>query len=115
MQKPKIISFSQLEWQPHPTIHGVDVKQVLTTSPRDVVLAKVEPGNEIPWHVHEDTTEVAYMLQGRGLLRTSASESFEPFDEIEAIAGECMIIPVGLWHSLQNLTTETIEIFALHT
>lgn len=112
---PQIYSFPQMAWQPHPTLDGVQSKRIETGVPHDVLLAQVASQNEIPWHVHPEWVEVAYILNGQGLLRTSPHKTHEPYQEYAVKAGEVMVIPAGLWHCVINPHDTPMEIFAIHT
>src|SRR5947207_14708444 len=65
------VNLEQIPWQPHPTIPGVLTKifENRASPPyADVMLAQVAVGGAIPWHVHENASETAYVLQGEGTL-----------------------------------------------
>ena len=118
MQEPILIPFDEIDWAPHPTIPGVESRMFINEAsfaPTDALLARLEPGREIPWHVHETDTEVVYTLQGRSLLLCAEHEGAEEVTRYESIPGRAVIIPPGLWHAVQNPYDETMIAFALHT
>lgn len=113
-----IIDFSQEQWIPHPTIAGIEsklFKNAAAYAPSDVLLARVNIGGVIPWHVHPDESEVAYVLQGEGVLLTAESEQHESAQEQKVTSGSAMLIPPNLWHSLVNTGELEMILFALHT
>lgn len=110
------LEFSQLAWLPHPTIQGVETRFFATGQPvMDVLLARVEVGQTIGWHVHPETCEVGYVLQGQGRLSFSETESREKTSHINLQTGTAVLVPSGIWHSLSNTGTEILMLFALHT
>jgi quercetin dioxygenase-like cupin family protein len=55
----------------------------------------IDPGMTAPWHAHA-SEEVIIVLEGRGEYRTeTGSEAYQ--------AGDAMIVPAGLKHSLANV------------
>src|SRR5438046_1497907 len=71
MDELHIVNLEQIPWQPHPTIPGVLTKvfENRASHPHvDVMLAQVAVGGAIPWHVHENASETAYVLKGEGKL-----------------------------------------------
>jgi quercetin dioxygenase-like cupin family protein len=110
------LNLPEMTWLPHPTITGIETKlfqNAAPHSPVDVLLAKV--ATEIPWHVHPETCEIAYLLQGRGKIYSASSATQEDMAESDWLAGHALIVPAGIWHAVKNLGTEPMVIFALHT
>jgi quercetin dioxygenase-like cupin family protein len=55
----------------------------------------IDPGVTVPWHAHA-SEEVIVVLAGRGEYRTeTCSEAYQ--------AGDVMIVPAGVQHSLVNV------------
>lgn len=118
MDTPVSINFEQLTWQPHPTIAGIEIKLLQNDtgfSPTDVLIATVAEQGEIPWHVHETDSEIAYVVQGTGTLYCAADESHKSATETAMTAGNAVIVPPGLWHSVHNIGDGDLLIFAAHT
>ena len=117
MQPPVSVDFAQLDWQAHPSIAGIQTKFVQNDSPFppiDLLIATVAAGGEIPWHVHESDSELAYVLQGEGILRYSADESHENAAEIPLPTGSAVIVPPSVWHHVQNTGGVDLLLFASH-
>jgi mannose-6-phosphate isomerase-like protein (cupin superfamily) len=117
MNDVQLVDFNQQDWSDHPTIPGVAVKLFqpdASGSPEDLLIARVEPGGTIPWHVHS-TVEIAYFLQGTGSLSTSATEARDQVHAVAVAGGTGLVVPAGVWHSLQNTGDDTLLVFALHT
>jgi mannose-6-phosphate isomerase-like protein (cupin superfamily) len=118
VQTPIAIDFDAIPWQLHPTISGIYVKAFpnnASFAPTDVLIARVDTDGEIPWHVHETDTEIAYMFQGRGTLYSAPGENREQVAETAMIAGQSLLIPPGLWHSVRNIGDSDIIVLAIHT
>lgn len=118
MLSPLTIDFDQLNWQPHPSIQGIEVKLLqnpMEFSPVDIMIARIVPGGEIPWHVHESNSEIAYVLQGEGTLYCAANKQQDTTTQTAMSAGSAVSIPPGLWHSVRNIGEAELIIFASHT
>ncbi len=117
MQTPISINFAQLDWQDHPSIAGIQSKFVQNDSPfppLDVLIATVAADGEIPWHVHETNSELAYVLQGEGILFYSADKSLESRAEIPLPTGSAIVVPPAVWHRVQNTGSGDLLLFASH-
>jgi len=118
--EPVTVQLENIPWTPHPTIPGIEIRMFQNPepfSPSDVLIARIEAGSKIPWHVHEQESEIAYILQGSATLYTAPakpedSPAVTESDFVEGVAG---VIPPGLWHSVVNTGDATVLILALHT
>ena len=118
MDKVLLTHFEKAEWQIHPTLAGVKTKVQRNEgpfSPTDVLLASLDSKQDIPWHVHAKESELAYFLQGTGLLFTSHDEGKSIADTLEIFGGTAVMIPPGLWHMVRNIGGDTLVVFASHT
>ena len=118
MISPLSIDLEHLDWQPHPTLPGIDIKLFKNEAsfpPVDVLVARVAIQGEIPWHVHPTDSEIAYGLQGRGILYCAADEAHETVSETAMSCGGVVIVPPGVWHAVRNTGEEDLLIFATHT
>ena len=118
MVKVLLTHFENVEWQIHPTLAGVKTKlqrNEAAFSPTDVLLASLDSKCDIPWHVHASESELAYFLQGAGLLMTSHDEGMSIADTLEISGGTAVMIPPGLWHMVRNIGDDTLVVFASHT
>jgi quercetin dioxygenase-like cupin family protein len=60
-------------------------------------ISKVPPGGMLPWHAHENSDEIIYVLQGRG------TASHETLDEpIDIYPGRGLFMPKGKKHCIEN-------------
>ena len=90
MGQPHIQDLTLLDWQSHPTIKSVLTKvfeNAVTHPLADALLAQVEVGGDIPWHVHEQASETAYALVGEGILRYAESDKRDHPSEAQLKTG----------------------------
>jgi mannose-6-phosphate isomerase-like protein (cupin superfamily) len=118
MDQPHIQDMEQVEWQAHPTLQGV-VTKVFENHLRnplvDVLIARVAVSSEIPWHVHDQASETAYVLTGQGVLKYAAPDQRDTVFESYLQAGVALTIPCSWWHTVLNVGTIPLELFALHS
>lgn len=118
MDTPIRADLGQLDWQPHPTIPGIEIKLFQNEhdcSPVDVIVARVAKQGDIPWHVHPENAEIAYVMQGTGILLSAPDEAHETASETPMTPGSAVVVPPGLWHSVRNTGDGDMLIFASHT
>ena len=118
MDQPHIQNMDQVEWQPHPTIPGILTKVFENREHNplvDVLIARVAVSSEIPWHVHHQASETAYVLAGQGILKYAAPDQRDTVFESRLQAGVALTIPSGWWHMVFNIGTVPLELFALHS
>lgn len=68
--------------------------------------AIVEPGCSIGYHVHENESEIYYILRGTGEYNDNGKTSVVK-------AGDVTITAAGEGHSIDNIGEEPLEIIAL--
>jgi len=77
--KPNI-NVEELEWQPHKTVKGVEIKVLVSKAAQgtDVtcLLVKIGQGIEVPEHIHEESDDILYPLSGRAMMAVEGSEDF---------------------------------------
>jgi mannose-6-phosphate isomerase-like protein (cupin superfamily) len=115
---PLSAEFDEIEWQPHPTLVGIEVKLLQNKggfSPKDVMVARVAPSSEIPWHVHAAESEIAFVIQGTGILYTAVNEAREAFSATPLAVGNAIVVPPRLWHCVKNVGSGDLMLFASHT
>ncbi len=118
MGLPLSADFDGIDWQPHPTLAGIEIKLLQNKadfSPKDVMLARVAQANEIPWHVHAVDSEIAFVVRGEGVLYSAATEARESLKATPVSAGNAVVVPSGVWHCLKNVGSGELLVFASHT
>jgi mannose-6-phosphate isomerase-like protein (cupin superfamily) len=81
----------------------------------DVLIASVAVSNEIPWHVHDEASETAYVLAGQGILKYAAPHQRDVTAETPLHPGVVLTIPSGWWHMVVNVGVSSLELFAFHS
>jgi mannose-6-phosphate isomerase-like protein (cupin superfamily) len=117
MRVPDIIYLQQLAWTPSPIVAGVEVKYFAndaTYPPNDLMILKLEPAQQLRWHVHETDAEVSYVLQGQAQLLYAENEAHQEVYEHELTTGMAYILPANIWHSFVNMGEEQVLMFSLH-
>ena len=66
----------------------------------------LKPGCSIGYHVHENDSELFYLMKGEALYNDNGVEC-------TLSAGDVMICPVGTGHSIANNGKEDVEICAV--
>lgn len=68
MTKPNI-NVEGLEWQPHKTAKGVEMKllisKVVQATDVTCMLVRIGRGLEVPEHIHENSDDILYSSPGR--------------------------------------------------
>jgi mannose-6-phosphate isomerase-like protein (cupin superfamily) len=63
----------------------------------EVFIVLIEPGKAPPLHVHHDTEQIFYLLEGSGVLTIGKDEP----RNLPVANGDIVRIPVGEWHSIE--------------
>ena len=66
----------------------------------------LKPGCGIGYHVHENDSEIFYLMKGEALYNDNGTECV-------LTAGDIMICPAGTGHSVANKGNEDVEICAV--
>ena len=67
---------------------------------------KVNPGCSIGFHIHENDSELFYILRGTGTYSDNGVEK-------TVTAGDVTICPAGTGHGMANKTDEVLEMIAV--
>ncbi len=101
MDTPRIFNSSKFF---QPTETGEPIRSVITESPDATVVAwYIQPGQEIPAHIHPHGQDTWTILSGTGkyyLDRAGATKSI--------VAGDVVIAPVGCVHGVFNHSDEAL-------
>jgi len=62
-----------------------------------VAISKVPAGGMLPWHMHETSDEVIYVIEGEG---TASHESLE--EPVKVFPGMTFYMPMGKKHCIEN-------------
>lgn len=73
---------------------------------RTFALAKLIPGEEVAFHIHEGESESYYIISGSALYNDNGTE-------VKLGAGDATFTPSGTGHGIKNIGMETLEFIAL--
>ena len=73
---------------------------------RTFALAKLIPGEEVEFHIHEGESESYYIISGSAMYNDNG-------DEVELAAGDATFTPSGTGHGIKNIGDDTLEFIAL--
>ena len=97
-----LIEFDKMEPQIIPHMRGgeKEVQARMYTDPQNKIMrGRLLPGASIGMHTHETSSEIIYLLSGKGkILYDGGCEPLEP--------GSCHYCPKGHAHSLMNDSPE---------
>ena len=68
--------------------------------------AKLLPGEEVGFHIHQGESEIYYVLSGNALYDDNGTK-------VEIGAGDVTFTPSGSGHGIANIGKETLEFMAL--
>jgi len=68
--------------------------------------AKLLPGEEVGFHIHEGESEIYYVLSGKAIYDDNG-------EKVEIGAGDVTFTPSGTGHGIANIGKETLEFMAL--
>jgi mannose-6-phosphate isomerase-like protein (cupin superfamily) len=75
-------------------------------STSEAFVVVLQPGEAPPLHIHHDTEQVFYILQGSGELQTGAPDAGERFP---VSPGDLARIPPGTWHRILCQSSEPLR------
>ena len=110
MAQAHLFHAAEMEWQQHPTIPGIRIKSLensRTLEKASVTLVRVDPGGVIEPHLHEHSSETAYVMSGRAVLTL-------PEGDVTLASGDGVTVPPRTLHSLRNEADEPVQILAVH-
>lgn len=103
------VNEKDIPWGPHPRYEGLLMKVLIpgAVNPAlNVSRVRVDVGKGIPPHVHANSSETFYILQGTGICYMDGlAVPFGP--------GACFYAPAGYEHHLENTGEEPVEILAI--
>ena len=73
---------------------------------RTFAKVSLNPGEEVPFHVHHGECEYYYILSGAGIYNDNGAE-------IEAIPGLVTFTPNGTGHGIRNTGSQQLDFIAL--
>ena len=111
------IELSSLEQKRLPNFNGGEkefLANMMLDEQNKILLGRLVPGASIGYHRHEETSEVIYILSGKGRAVCNTQESgVENGVEEQLGAGDCHYCPMGAFHTLINESAEDLVFFAV--
>lgn len=104
-----LIDFSNMEEQVIPGFlggEGTFHTRMRVDELGKIMCAALEPGSSIGLHTHDTSSEIIYILAGKG--KVLCDGEYEPLS-----AGSCHYCPKGHSHSLINDSDAMLEFFAV--
>ncbi len=104
-----LIDFSNMEEQVIPGFlggEGTFRARMRVDELGKIMRAALEPGSSIGLHTHDTSSEIIYILAGKGKVLYDGE--YEPLT-----AGDCHYCPKGYAHSLINDSDAMLEFFAV--
>ena len=104
-----LIDFSKMEEQAIPGFlggEGTFRTRMRVDELGKIMRAALEPGSSIGLHTHDASSEIIYILAGKG--KVLCDGEYEPLS-----AGSCHYCPKGHSHSLINDSDAPLEFFAV--
>ena len=104
-----LIDFSKMEEQVIPQFlggEGTFRTRMRVDELGKIMRAALEPGSSIGLHTHDTSSEIIYILAGKGKVLYDGE--YEPLT-----AGDCHYCPKGYAHSLINDSDAMLEFFAV--
>ncbi|MBL7064898.1 MAG: cupin domain-containing protein [Anaerolineae bacterium] len=101
-----VTSVEELEWQPHPTAKGVEIKVLVSRGAQgtDVtcMLVRIGRGLEVLAHVHDRSDDILYPLAGKARMWVDGSGDFslEP--------GVIVRVPQGTNHRIFDVSEDLL-------
>ncbi len=75
----------------------------------EVFIVVIEPGKAPPLHIHNDTEQIFYILEGTGVLTIGNEDQLKQ----PVGPGDIVRIPINTWHSITANTDNTLKYLAI--
>jgi quercetin dioxygenase-like cupin family protein len=102
----KVLEASAMQWAPHPKFKGVEITYLLSKKEDGIdmtcVLVRWHVGAEIPKHIHEESDDILYIIQGKAKIW------IDQLGDIPVSAGSFVRIPKGVLHQPHDVEEELI-------
>jgi quercetin dioxygenase-like cupin family protein len=73
-----------------------------------VAISKVPAGGMLPWHLHETSEEIIYVMQGEGVAHHESLK--EP---VKIFPGMALFMPKGKKHSIENHGKDEMRLYCV--
>jgi len=73
------IKVDEVSWEPHPFL-PIEIKKLISKEQDDadvtIIIAKLPKGQTIPEHVHENSDDILFPLEGNGIIHIEGAGEF---------------------------------------
>lgn len=91
------------------TLTNTDYRKVIYTTPQmQLVLMSLIPGEDIPWEIHEHTTQFIRVESGRAVIKIEDSKYLLK-------DGDAVVIPNGTRHYVKNTGDVELKLYTLYS
>ena len=92
--------------QPFETKDGSTIRELHHTAAQSLAEAQLEPGQATERHYHAQTEEIYLVTKGSGSLEVGGETR-------RVRPGDAVLIPPGVWHTLENDGTSELTILCM--
>ncbi len=107
----KFYNADEIKFEDHPKFKGVKIAKLVgkaDNSPIGVSILHIEPSVEIPIHIHEESVDSIYCLDGCGVIYDGNSwRDLKP--------GDYCFVPKNEEHGVKNSGSEILKLFIVHS
>lgn len=99
------------DFKDHPMFQQVRIAKLAgkdQNSPVGVSMLKIEPGTEIPVHIHEESMDSIYIMAGSAEIFTDGR--WKPVS-----MGDYCLVPAGEEHGVRNNGDDILQLFIVHS
>ena len=97
---------ADISWRPHPLLREISIKPLVTKKEDGLnvtcMLVRIQAGQEIPVHIHEEQVDILYPLQGKAEMYVHGAGTF-PLKP-----GIVVRVPKNTKHNVFNVTEELL-------
>lgn len=101
----------QINLEPHWRFAGVKIAKLITKDHAfnlGVAILEIDPGVEIPVHVHEQELDSIYVLEGAG-------QAFINGQWQTISRGDYILVPKAVRHGVKNISDGILRLFVVHS
>ena len=106
MEKSKIVQPDQIKWEPHPQLADAKVSYLLSQRDENAdltcLLVKLPAGAEVEKHIHENSDDIIYVLEGKGKMW------LDEVGDVPIEKGSFIRIPKGVLHQPHDIEEDVL-------
>ncbi len=101
----------EILFEPHPKFEGVKIAKLAGKEQGSVIgvsILSIQPGVEIPVHIHDDNADSIYCLEGSGEIYCGGH--WKPFGK-----GDYCLVPPKEEHGVKSEMGQELKLFIVHS